>query len=77
MCFGPKRVEQQPAVAQRQEADIQKREVVEERAEQKVEDIEEAVESKAKKSKIRGMRGGPGRRSLFRAGGGGFLGRFG
>ena len=74
MCFGPSKAEKQAAVTQREEADVQKREVVEERAEQKVEDIEEAVESKTKK---RGMRGGSGRRSLFRAGGGGFLGRFG
>lgn len=74
MCFGPSRVERQAANQQREEADIQQREVVEERAERKVEDIEEAVDAREKK---RGMRGGAGRRSLFKAGGGGFLGRFG
>lgn len=74
MCFGPSKQEKQAAVTQREEADVQKREVVEDRAKQKVDDIEEAVEAKTKR---RGMRGGAGRRSLFRAGGGGFLGRFG
>ena len=43
------------------------------KAEQKREDIGEAVESRAES---KGMRGGKGRRSLFRAGGGGFLDRF-
>lgn len=74
MCFGPSRQEQQAANDQRREADIQQREVVEERAEKKIENIEEALDAREKK---RGMRGGAGRRSLFRAGGGGFLGRFG
>lgn len=61
------------AAADRVEADIAKREEVEKRAKQKREDISEAITSK---SESRGMRGGTGRRSLFQAGGSGFLGRF-
>ena len=61
------------AAADRVEADIAKREEVEKRAKQKREDISEAITSK---QQSRGMRGGTGRRSLFRAGGSGFLGRF-
>lgn len=74
MCFGPSRREQEAANDQRREADIQQREVVEKRAERKVEDIEEAIDSRQKR---RGTRAGSGRRSLFRSGDGGFLGRFG
>ena len=54
-------------------AEDKKREEIEAKAEQKREDIGEAVESRAES---KGMRGGKGRRSLFRAGGGGFLDRF-
>jgi len=54
-------------------AEDAKREEIEAKAEQKREDIGEAVESRAES---KGMRGGKGRRSLFRAGGGGFLDRF-
>ena len=73
MCFGPSRSEKQAAAEQRVEADVAKREEVEKRAEQKREDISQALEARTER---RGMRGGAGRRSLFRAGGGGFLGRF-
>lgn len=76
MCFGgggPSQPEKQAAVTQRVEADVAKREEIEERAEKKREDISEALESRTER---RGMRGGAGRRSLFRSGGGGFLGRF-
>ena len=55
-------------------AEDEKREEVEEVAEKKREDIGEAIESRTEK---RGARGGSGRRSLFRSGGGGYLGRFG
>jgi hypothetical protein len=54
-------------------AEDAKREEIEAKAEKKREDIGEAVESRAES---KGMRGGKGRRSLFRAGGGGFLDRF-
>lgn len=75
MCFGggPSRQEKQAAAEQRVEADVAKREEIEKRAEQKREDISQALEARTER---RGMRGGAGRRSLFRAGGGGFLGRF-
>lgn len=54
-------------------AEDAKRAEVEEKAKQKREDIGEAVESRAES---KAMRGGKGRRSLFKAGGGGFLDRF-
>ena len=54
-------------------AEDAKRTEIEAKAEQKREDIGEAVESRAES---KGMRGGKGRRSLFKAGGGGFLDRF-
>lgn len=75
MCFGggPSKSEKRAAAEQRVEADVAKREEIEKRAEQKREDISQALEAKTQR---RGMRGGAGRRSLFRAGGGGFLGRF-
>lgn len=74
MCFGPSGAEKQAAAQAREEAEIAKREEIEQRANVKREDISEAIESR---QESRGMRGGSGRRSLFRAGGGGFLGRFG
>lgn len=79
MCFGggnraAQEESNQRAAEERVEADIAKREEVEDRAKQKREDITEAITEKTQK---RGMRGGRGRRSLFRAGGGGFMGRFG
>ena len=73
MCFGPSREEKQAAAEQRVEADVAKREEVEKLARQKREDISQALEARTQR---RGMRAGAGRRSLFRAGGGGFLGRF-
>ena len=73
MCFGPSKKEKQAAVEQQVEADVAKRQEIEEKAQKKREDISEAVSAQTQK---RGMRGGAGRRSLFRAGGGGFLGRF-
>ena len=74
MCFGgPSKEEKQAAAEQRVEADVAKREEVEKLARQKREDISQALQARTQR---RGMRGGAGRRSLFRAGGGGFLGRF-
>ena len=75
MCFGggPSQSEKEQAADQRVEADIAKREEVEKRAKQKREDISSALTSREQR---KGMRGGTGRRSLFRAGGSGFLGRF-
>ena len=54
-------------------AEDAKRAEIDEKAEQKRADIGEAVESRAES---KAMRGGKGRRSLFKAGGGGFLDRF-
>ena len=81
MCFGGKvnkavedtEAEAKAAADARIAAEDKKREEIEAKAEQKREDIGEAVESRAES---KGMRGGKGRRSLFRAGGGGFLDRF-
>ena len=75
MCFPsrPSSDEKQAAADQRIAAEQAKREEVEKRAESKREDISEALSAKTQQ---RGMRGGRGRRSLFRAGGAGFLGRF-
>ncbi len=81
MCFGGKvnkavedtEAEAKAAADARIAAEDKKREEIEAKAEQKREDIGEAVESRAES---KGMRGGKGRRSLFKAGGGGFLDRF-
>lgn len=81
MCFGgggggysgPTVEEKTVAADQRVEADIAKREEAEKRAKQKREDISSALEAREQR---KGMRGGSGRRSLFQAGGSGFLGRF-
>ena len=80
MCGGGNRrsqadidAEAKAAADARIAAEDKKREEIEAKAEQKREDIGEAVESRAES---KGMRGGKGRRSLFRAGGGGFLDRF-
>ena len=81
MCFGggSKRsqayidAEAKAASDARIAAEDAKRTEIEAKAEQKREDIGEALESR---SESRGMRGGKGRRSLFKAGGGGFLDRF-
>jgi len=73
MCFGPSAAEKQAATESREEADRAKRAEIETRVETKREDITEAIEGRTER---RGMRGGSGRRSLFRAAGSGFLGRF-
>lgn len=73
MCFGPSKAEREAARAQREEAESAREEAVAGRAEQKREDIESALEGRVQR---RGMRGGSGRRSLFRASSAGFLGRF-
>ena len=81
MCFGGKvnkavedtEAEAKAAADARIAAEDKKRAEIEAKAKQKREDIGEAVESRAES---KAMRGGTGRRSLFRAGGGGFLDRF-
>tara|TARA_Y100000385_G_scaffold66886_1_gene66602 strand:+ start:219 stop:455 length:237 start_codon:yes stop_codon:yes gene_type:complete len=77
MCGGPskseKRAAAQAAADARIAAEDRKRKEIEERAEKKREDIGEAVDSRTDE---RGMSGGSGRRSLFQASGGGFLGRY-
>ncbi len=77
MCFGggPSKAEKQAAAEQRVEADVVKQEEIQKIAQKKREDIGEAIESSTERRG--GMRGGAGRRSLMRAGGAGFLGRFG
>ena len=77
MCFGggPTKEEKKAAAEQRVEADAVKSEEIQKKAEKKREDITEAIESRTERRG--GMRGGAGRRSLMRAGGQGFLGRFG
>ncbi len=76
MCLGggPSRAEKEAAADQRVEADIAKREEIEERAKQKREDIAAALEAKT----IRGAgKGGKGKRSLITAATtGGYMGRF-
>ena len=67
MCFGPSRAEKEAAAQQRVEADFARREELEKRAKKKREDISDALDAR---------RSGSGRRSLFRASGQGFLGRF-
>jgi hypothetical protein len=78
MCFGGGGAAQEEsnkaAAEERVEADVAKRDEVEERAKRKRDDISEAITERVQQ---RGMRGGRGRRSLFRSGGGGFMGRFG
>ena len=81
MCGGGGRsqadtdAEAKRAAEDRIAAEDAKRQEIESKAEQKREDIGEAIESRAESRA--GGRGGSGRRSLFRAGGGGYLGRFG
>ena len=80
MCIGGSSqadtdAEAKRAAEDRIAAEDAKRQEIESKAEQKREDIGEAVESRAESRA--GGRGGSGRRSLFRAGGGGYLGRFG
>ena len=80
MCFGgggPSQEEKQVSVDQSLEADAAKREVTEDAAKVKREDIGEALEAR-RTGEGRGGGGGRGRRSLFRSSGGGagFIGRF-
>jgi len=81
MCGGGGRsqadtdAEAKRAAEDRIAAEDAKRQEIESKAEQKREDIGEAIESRTESRA--GGRGGSGRRSLFRAGGGGYLGRFG
>jgi hypothetical protein len=74
MCFGPSKEEKKAAAEQRVEADAAEQKVKESAAKQKREDIQEALEARTEGQG--GMRGGAGRRSLMKAGGQGFLGRF-
>ena len=77
MCGGPseseKKASAQAAADARIAAEDRKRREIEAKAEKKREDIGEAIESRTEE---RGMKGGSGRRSLFQASGGGFLGRY-
>ena len=84
MCFGPSKAEKQAAAeaqqaqidaadAQRAAADAAAQAEAENRAKKKQEDIDAAISGKTARE---GMAGGAGRRSLFSAGGQGFLGRF-
>lgn len=74
MCFGPSKAEKKAAAEQRVEAEEVKQEAIQEKAEKKREDISDAL---TKRVQTKYGRGGAGRRSLIRSGGGGFLGRFG
>lgn len=74
MCFGPSDAEKEMAAKQREAADDAKREAIEDRAESKRDDIDEALSTRTINQ---GKRGGVGRRSLFSSGSAGFLGRFG
>jgi hypothetical protein len=79
MCFGPSSAQKQAAAESRQEADIAEREAIEEKAEQKKEDIAAAIEEKSPARMLgtsTSARAGVGRRSLFTAGGQGFKGRY-
>jgi len=73
MCFGPSRAEKRAAAEQRVQADVAQQEAAQEKAKKKREDISEAL---TKRAQTKYSRGGAGRRSLMRSGGGGFLGRF-
>ena len=70
--------EQQQAAEQRVEAEVAQQEQVVKRAEQKREDVSQALEARTISQGRRGRRGGIGRRSLFTAPGGaaGYLSRF-
>ena len=82
MCFGksgaPTQVENQQAAEQKVEAEAEVQKAVQERAKQKVEDIDRAISASTINEARRGRSGGSGRRSLFQsaAGGAGFLNRF-
>lgn len=79
MCFGgggPTESENKAAAEQRVEAEAQTQKAVQDRAQQKAEDVESAISASTARQG-RG-RGGMGRRSLFQSSGGGagFLSRF-
>ena len=75
MCLGPSAAEKRAAAEQRAAAEETKRQAIDERANQKREDIEGALSARVER---KGKRGGAGRRSLFTSSGGasGFTGRF-
>ena len=79
MCFGggggPTDAENKAAAEQRVEAEAQTQKAVQERAQQKAEDVQEAISFRTARS---GRSGARGRRSLIQsgAGGAGFLSRF-
>mgnify|MGYP003625664016 FL=1 len=73
MCFGPSSAEKAAAASQREAAEDAKQEEIVERAENKREDISDALSAR---TVGKGKRGGVGRRSLFSSGSSGFLGRF-
>lgn len=75
MCFGPSAAERAAARAQREAAELEKRQQIEERAQEKRSDITEALSASTER---RGRAGGAGRRSLFtsQSGGAGYASRF-
>ena len=72
---GPSQAELDAAERQRVEADMAQREIAEEKAGVKREDIEDALSARVQRQ---GKRGGKGRRSLFssKSGAAGYLERF-
>lgn len=75
MCFGPSKAEKEAAAEQRVEAELAKQEQVVDRAEDKREDITDALSARSQRKGMRG--GGKGRRSLYSGTtGAGFLSRF-
>lgn len=77
MCFGPSQAEKDAAAKQRADADAAATAEAARRAEQKRDNIQQAIDRRTA-GQIRGSSGASGRRSLYRSGGGGgFLGRFG
>jgi len=79
MCFsggGPSAAENRNAAEQRVESELAQQDAAVDRAEDKREDITDALSAREKRKGMRG--GGKGRRSLYSAGtGSGFLSRFG
>lgn len=73
MCFGPSSAEKAAAASQREAAEDAKQKEIRGRAEEKREDISDALSSR---TVGKGKRGGVGRRSLFSTSSSGFLGRF-
>jgi len=73
MCFGPSSAEKAASASQRESAEDAKQAEIVERAEDKREDISDALSSR---TVGKGKRGGVGRRSLFSSKASGFLGRF-